>query len=1034
MYLFFAAMLFSVLSFAGYAQSDAQCAFLVKGTYNTVSAASDNNPRAELFAFTNGSQAPWNEYGVKEFASTDNPFNFAAHNNDANYFLYINNVRIPNAETGGAPNFNAQATVNSGDVIKFYDHEPYVTNLTIGFQNEGLSRADLAGKVEVKVDGINSIQTLATQDTYELLEGTKVEVKAASGYTIANVNYCNEDVNPVDGVYTIYADRKGDAMLNITVAIPFQCMAFANGTFYTATVKSTKDGARDAIAFTYDTYNNEYRPFSASKGDNPYEIKAQNPAKAYFFYQNGNLIQNIDQDPSNNFAGEVTLAEGDVLKFYDHQPYTAKLEIGFTKEGSRPIWANQIKAVVDGITVLTGLEENESAWQVLEGTKLEISAAEGYEIKAVYCRNEEVAPQGGVYTVNITDQGDWLVNVEMKEYTKALAVVTGEIYTASVVRSEDNRGGVSFNQGTYTNEYKEFAFSADENPFTVNAYGPGQKFFVYKNNEQVANTQDENFKGEVTLAENDVIRIYASETAPVASNVTFSLTGEGCSFDQITVVQDGIINVTESTLAGVLEGTKFEIKANGRAIDGVTVNGTAIQAVDGVYTFNVGKAAATNVVVEMIQVGEGVVFYNGKFNYANAQSKVNPRVAAFDETGLTCENEYRGFSFNKSYNPFVINAMNAGETFSTHVYLNNVELKNAMEGQSNFFRAEVNFKQGDVLKIFDKAMSLTDLFIGFMGSRATDAGKVIVTLDGITPWDDLATVDCKKVFVGTKVQIKAAPGASITDVTYCNETVTPEQGVYTFYVKDLNTLANITVAAELEGRLYVDGAIKSFTAQNVDNPRTRAFEVNYGTYTGEYRTFKFDETYKPMEFKGAEPYFVYLNNEEVVNQAGVGENIFYAPANLNAGDVVKVFAEQPYVTNMGIGFMNEGPRSEFAPQVVVTMDEIVPVEGLESYDFEIPVLKGTKFEIKAAEGCAIKNVYYCNEDVLPVDGVYTVYADREGDALLNIELAASGIDSIIDDINNGDAKVYNLQGMEVSGEFITTGIYIVNGKKVFIQK
>ena len=73
-----------------------------------------------------------------------------------------------------------------------------------------------------------------------------------------------------------------------------------------------------------------------------------------------------------------------------------------------------------------------------------------------------------------------------------------------------------------------------------------------------------------------------------------------------------------------------------------------------------------------------------------------------------------------------------------------------------------------------------------------------------------------------------------------------------------------------------------------------------------------------------------------------------------------------------------------------------------------------KYTVIVPEGYVLVNDEPCTQEVL------------------TLEVGVTGIDSIFS--NDGDVKVYNLNGVRVNKENLTNGLYIINGKKVMIRK
>lgn len=166
---------------------------------------------------------------------------------------------------------------------------------------------------------------------------------------------------------------------------------------------------------------------------------------------------------------------------------------------------------------------------------------------------------------------------------------------------------------------------------------------------------------------------------------------------------------------------------------------------------------------------------------------------------------------------------------------------------------------------------------------------------------------------------------------------------------------------------------------------------------------------------------------------------------------VEPVAINPPVQKVAVTYAFVGLEGLADPQdcIVVTynsgideeMGEVNFADGF-TYTYETPA----SIEIEPAKGYAISNVYTNagdNENVVVVPspvllgqwGV-SLLAGAPEEVTVTIEVGTEDVVSGVEGIfsENGETVIYNLQGVRVNAEKLPAGIYIVNGKKMIVNK
>ena len=102
-------------------------------------------------------------------------------------------------------------------------------------------------------------------------------------------------------------------------------------------------------------------------------------------------------------------------------------------------------------------------------------------------------------------------------------------------------------------------------------------------------------------------------------------------------------------------------------------------------------------------------------------------------------------------------------------------------------------------------------------------------------------------------------------------------------------------------------------------------------------------------------------------------------------------------------------------------------------------LVGNLTEISLTDGYLLKGDAFVRVDaptIIPANSVYLAPpANVQGAKRLSMKFLdeSTGIDIVKDDMPQGDSHWYSLQGMRLNGTPTTPGIYIRNGRKVWVK-
>ncbi|MCF0244996.1 MAG: hypothetical protein HUK06_09485, partial [Bacteroidaceae bacterium] len=948
------------------AQTNNKAYLFAKGSFYTVSVASDANPRVDV---STGGEQPGGVYVALGFNATDNPFNIKAQNESKSFFVYKNGVAVENTQKGIDANmFDAQVTLANNDVVKVFSSKPMQTTVNFGFMNGPFDA--YANQVEVTMDKVVAVPNY--HEVANVLEGTEFQVKAKEGYEIESVTYCNNDITPVDGVYS-FVVNEANPLCNITMK---QAKPAANAVlylkgdkFYTFSIQdqNAADPREEIYSETLaGKVVDKYVGLNVNDGMSVRLVGNIKQGSTFAVYHNGVKVESIQQDM---FEATLNLNPSSVLKVYDAEPMKTVVNIGFMNAGPTRIWASQVDVTKDVIIPVADITNPIS---VDLGTKISIKAKEGYEIVDVTYCNESVTPVDGVYSFQVYAENT-LANITMKEAAKtATAYVNGQFHTITASNAEGEALNVT--QGTYAGDYFPFA----PGNYTLRSYNEANEFHVYLDGAAVANTIDTGstgFLAEIDVKDGSVLKLF--NAAPFTSKVEFGSQGMPVAklAELVEVTMDKVVSHNITNAVQALKGTEFAIKAKaGNEITEVIVNNQPIYPNDGVYTAKVSQEGDMLVIINMKDSRKTAYAYlNGNIYTATVSDKSIEDPKSAEILNVIYQegyDEYREMKFNETSSAFVVKATTKSK--APFVYVDGVKYESTAE-EGNPYEAEVTLNNNSILKIYDIEPFTTNMQIGFMGSRAKDAQKVVVTMDKVTPVD--VTLDqVYNVLQGTEFQIttKKGYGYEIKSVTVNNTPVYPSGDVYKVKAsQEGDMLINIEmVTDEKQAKAYINGQFNTFTATDAasEGGRDQILDVTQGDNYDEYRTMNFVPGHRYSlkgQNKNSNTFFVYLNGKAVPS-TGIAGEMYEAQIELNENDILKVYDAEPFNTKMEISFMQS--RTEVAHQVEVTYDQVnkVSTTALQYPETSVFVVsKGTEFAIKAKDGYQIAGVYYCNEPLYP---------------------------------------------------------------------
>ncbi|MGN1376360.1 MAG: hypothetical protein ACI4V5_07380, partial [Prevotella sp.] len=225
---------------------------------------------------------------------------------------------------------------------------------------------------------------------------------------------------------------------------------------------------------------------------------------------------------------------------------------------------------------------------------LYIYAESGYVINSVKANDVDATYNSydKYYQVTLTEGMSIVVDVAELVRDK-VAMVYSNVDPATLSYYSFQRSDRS--KITLAKGYNEIKFYDGDNPFNWSWYNGNYVGEVYINDvlNDPTYSSSANYDNK-TLNDKDIVKIYFGETGVANYNVTFTLSGVNAS--DIDVKKDIITEVTDLAAGfSALTNTQVDITpAEGKAVK-VSVNGTDIDAVEGVYTFNVTEASEVKI-------------------------------------------------------------------------------------------------------------------------------------------------------------------------------------------------------------------------------------------------------------------------------------------------------------------------------------------------------------------------------------------------------------------------------------------------------
>ena len=259
-----------------------------------------------------------------------------------------------------------------------------------------------------------------------------------------------------------------------------------------------------------------------------------------------------------------------------------------------------------------------------------IAANDGFRLVSVTDGTTEYTDRDGFSEVNVKA-------VDGMNLTVTTAALVRDKKAVVYVEDADAPSMMRFMRKDYTQQklatgYNTVEFYDGDNPFSTSVYGT-TSLNVYKNDELVTPPYAGAQTYSLTLADNDVVKLFFSKT-PAQVEATINVDGDA---EKLNVTKDRIVSVTNFASAlSCLEGTEVAFStADGYAIKAIDMNGTAVTAeTDGSYkvvvnsnsTINVKVAVASGIgsVTTLAQKGADVYTVAGVLVLKNATpSQIN---------------------------------------------------------------------------------------------------------------------------------------------------------------------------------------------------------------------------------------------------------------------------------------------------------------------------------------------------------------------------------------------------------------------------
>lgn len=542
------------------------------------------------------------DYSTKTVNTGDNQFTLqgqAGWNGSVNYNSITVNTKtgyyITKIEKEGSANpifngVNTSASIypsSSDNGAKYKVTTATKASLATGVLN---LRVDDPSKVTVSLTGQLTERLELTQgsQTINFIPDyqTNLQIESTSGAPLYKVIAGTEEVQPSGTSYYIPLDASNTNTVNIqanfpagtknTVTISYVNSEKANGFITGVTVDgNTIENYLDAKGFEVDggkqvsiSFNSNDYMIESFK-INGTELESYNRFSPYKFYPTSATTISIDAHQYGTITANVTLTDPNHVAIYN-SAYDDESKIITVTEG---------KIQID--------EKNKSLY---------IKPNSGCYITSVTVDGvTQTADYKGCYTINsYSDGSNIVIESGMINRDKSLIVYVDDKSKAqwNFALSRADHSSIDIENG-----YNEIAFYDGDLPIQFSESGaPG--VFVYLDDKLV----DPFYTGGTSfefadIKDGNVLKIFvASETAPTANNVTFTLDSKLAASD-VTVTYDRVKTLSNlSASLSALPGTEVSIAAAGNKAIEVKANGTAVTAdANGVYTITVSAATSVEI-------------------------------------------------------------------------------------------------------------------------------------------------------------------------------------------------------------------------------------------------------------------------------------------------------------------------------------------------------------------------------------------------------------------------------------------------------
>lgn len=296
---------------------------------------------------------------------------------------------------------------------------------------------------------------------------------------------------------------------------------------------------------------------------------------------------------TTDYKIESVMMNGSSVSYYSSYSFVVKeaaqVDITAHKYGTIPVYIT----VDNPANVIVATDYSYSNLITLNDGRQEVQIPEGSYGQYIYVK---AAPDG--YLTSVTQNG-----TDMTSRTSIPVVKNDEIVivTQSIVRDKEfvayidadpsslgyfglsrdiNNTRTDITSKLVASDYAVIPFWDNDNPFGISYYNSGNSGYIYLNDEIQGKDQT---SVQLSLADGDVLKMYFNG-APKSNTVTFTVESNDAGFAAPSVKYDKIKELSDlSATVTALDGTLFEIVPESDIK--VKVNGEAIDATDGVYSF-----------------------------------------------------------------------------------------------------------------------------------------------------------------------------------------------------------------------------------------------------------------------------------------------------------------------------------------------------------------------------------------------------------------------------------------------------------------